>query len=88
MVSDAFFHVPGLRPGGAALALRLAGVAPGLRIGTTFKVMGVARRADYRAWLLARLAADRPRVLVPGHGEILAGDDSADGLETLAHRRL
>lgn len=88
VVSDAFFHVNNPLRGGMGLALRATGTAPGLRIGSTFLWLALRERPAYRRWLEAQLEADAPRVLVPGHGDVLADDALPERLAELVRRRL
>ncbi len=88
VVSDAFFHIPTLPKGALGLFCRVTGTAPGLRIGGTFLALGVGDRQAYREWLLRRLEDDRPLALVPGHGDVLVGDDLAARLAHLSSVRL
>jgi hypothetical protein len=71
VVGDAFFHVPRTPRSAAGLFLRLSGTTPGLRIGATFKWGHVRDRRVYRDWLLERLEANAPTMLVPAHGDVL-----------------
>jgi hypothetical protein len=88
VVSDAFFSLAKNAHGLMGLILRATGTTPGLRIGRTFTGMGIGERALYRDWLLDRIAADRPVALVPGHGEVLRGEDLAERLDQLTRDRL
>jgi hypothetical protein len=88
VVSDAFFSLASNARGLMGLILRWTGTTPGLRIGRTFTSLGIGERTLYRDWLLDRIAADRPTALVPGHGEVLRGDDLADRLDALVRGRL
>ena len=54
----------------------------------TFKLLAVGDRGVYRPWLLERLAADAPRILVPGHGDVLVDAGLAGRLAAVARRRL
>jgi hypothetical protein len=88
VVGDAFFTMERTPRGGMGLVLRLTGTTPGLRIGGTFTMLGVGERARDRDWLKEAIEADRPRALVPGHGEVLRGADLADRLREVTVRRL
>jgi hypothetical protein len=88
VVSDAFFSLSENARGFTGFMLRVTGTAPGLRIGRTFTGLGIGDRIAYRDWLLDRLAADRPRTLVPGHGSVLSGPDLTERLDTLIRDRL
>jgi hypothetical protein len=87
VVGDAFFSLPDLPAWPMGLVLRLLGIAPGLRIGTSFRWL-LSDRATYRTWLSARLEEERPNVLVPCHGDVIADDALADRLGRLAAERL
>ncbi|MFO0722412.1 MAG: hypothetical protein U1E65_01435 [Myxococcota bacterium] len=71
IVSDAFFSLERAPTGIQGMLVRALGVAPGLRIGATFLWLGIADRPSYRAWLLERLDAEKPTILVTSHGQIL-----------------
>ncbi len=88
VVSDAFFHVVERPAGLEGLVLRALGVAPGLRIGWTFKRWGVRDPSAYRSWLLRRIDADQPAGLVVGHGAALFDPALPDRLRKLAAERL
>jgi len=88
VVSDAFFNLAEHPSGGMGLACRVLGVSRGLRIGRTFTALALGDRATYRAWLLEQLERDRPRSLVPSHGDIAAGDDLPERLRALIRQRL
>ncbi len=88
IVSDAFFNVEEKTRGLFGFLLRITGTVPGLRIGRTFTFAAVGDKPGYRDWLLDRIAADRPAVLVPGHGNILTGDDLPERLDALVRARL
>lgn len=88
VVSDAFFTLPKTPTGGYGAFCRLTGTSPGLRIGTTFKVVGIADRPAYKKWLLARIERDAPRILVPSHGEVLEDDALPARLRALVEQRL
>jgi hypothetical protein len=88
VVSDAFFNLAAHPTGGFGLACRLMGITCGLRLGRTFTTLAVADRKAYGSWLLAQLERDQPRVLVPGHGDIVEAPDLAERLADLAAARL
>lgn len=88
VVSDAFFNMAQTPAGLSGLFCRATGTTPGLRVGSTFLWLALSDRRRYRRWLLDQLAADRPRMLVPGHGEVIAGVDLSDTLRILAEKRL
>jgi hypothetical protein len=88
VVSDAFFNLEAHPSGTFGLACRITATTRGLRIGRTFTTLAVADRRAYGAWLLAQLERDRPRVLVPGHGDLVEAPDLAGRLAELASARL
>jgi glyoxylase-like metal-dependent hydrolase (beta-lactamase superfamily II) len=88
VVSDAFFNLPQHVGGLIGLFCRLTGVTAGLRIGGTFLLVGIGDRPAYRTWLKARLEAAPPRILVPGHGEVVEDEGLGQRLLELATRRL
>ncbi|MBX3129069.1 MAG: hypothetical protein KF718_20300 [Polyangiaceae bacterium] len=88
VVSDAFFNVNRALSGTMGLVLRATATAPGLRIGSTFLWLALADRQAYKRWLLARLEADAPRLLIPSHGDVVVDDDLPARLRELARRRL
>lgn len=87
-VCDAFFHVTRPVSGAMGMMLRATQTVPGLRIGSTFLWLATRDRRAYRSWLEERVRADRPRVLIPSHGEVLADEALPDRLAELAARRL
>ncbi len=88
VVSDAFFNLAKNPRGFMGLACRMTGTTPGLRIGKTFKIVGVGERKPYRDWLRDRLQKDQPRLLIPGHGEVWESDDLSERLGDLVTARL
>lgn len=87
IVGDAFFNIARTPRSPMGLLLRLLGISPGLRIGSSFRWL-VRDRAAYRQWALAALAREAPSVLVPCHGEVLAGADLTARLQRLVEARL
>lgn len=85
--TDSFFHVEQKARGFIGFMLSITGTVPGLRIGRTFTGLAVRGKA-YREWLLPELERDPPRILVPGHGAVVEGDDLGERLATLAKSRL
>ncbi len=82
IVCDAFFNIARAPRTPMGLLLRALGIAPGLRIGTSFLWL-LRDRAAYRSWLLAKLAEERPTLLVPSHGDVLADAALPDRLQRL-----
>jgi hypothetical protein len=88
-VTDAFFNMPVSPRGLAGLFLRMTSTVPGLCLGSTFRWVGVRDRDTYRAWLLERIAHDKPRILIPAHGAVVVNDaELPEKLTDLAHTRL
>lgn len=48
-----------------------------------FAAMCLGDRAAYKAWALARIAADRPARLLPAHGGAVAGPGLREGLREI-----
>lgn len=89
LIGDAFFNIDRVsRRLRLRLMTRVLKSGPGLAISNLMKWGGVRNRRAYREWILARLAEDRPTILVPAHGAILRGPDVADRLGELVRRRL
>ena len=70
------------------LVLRALGSAPGFRLSHAFKHHALASRPDYRGWLFDRLADGGPTILVPAHGDRLAGPRLAADIRRLVEKRL
>ena len=87
IVGDAFFNLPRTPRSATGLLLKALAISPGLRIGTSFLWL-LHDRPAYRAWLLAKLAEERPTVLVPCHGDVVVDDTLPDRLHHLVQRRL
>jgi hypothetical protein len=87
LVADAFFNIARTPRTPMGLLLRLLGISPGLRIGTSFRWL-IRDRAVYRDWLLATLRERPPTTLIPCHGDILHAPDLPDRLARLAAARL
>ena len=88
IVCDGFLNLPHLPGNAMGLALRLLRMGPGLSISATFKFLLMKDRRAYRDWLLAKIAADRPTLLIPSHGELIDDDQLPDQLERLVRQRL
>lgn len=88
MVTDGFFHCPDTPSGMFGVGCMLTGTTPGLRLGRTFTLLAVENPRPYRDWLLSQLDRDRPRILIPAHGDILEADDVWERLRRLATARL
>jgi len=87
VVCDAFFNVAHAPRTPMGLLLRALGIAPGLRIGTSFLWL-LRDRAAYCDWLLSKLAEERPTLLVPSHGDVVQDDSLPERLRALVERRL
>ncbi len=74
-VSDAFFNLAAHPRGMAGLVCRATRTSKGMRIGRTFTGLAVQDKQTYGAWLRQQLDADRPTLLLPGHGEVQRGSD-------------
>lgn len=74
VVGDAFFNIPRIpwrsRDG---WMYWLLGVGTGLKIGPTFKVVGIGDAKVYYDWLRGRLAEAPPARLLPSHGDVAEG---------------
>lgn len=77
IVCDAFFNFPVTPTGPVGWIMAATAGSPGLRIGGSFRVLGLRDRPAYAAWLRARLAEDRPSWVLPAHGDAVEGDDVA-----------
>jgi hypothetical protein len=86
IVGDAFFNISRTPRSLMGLLLKMLGICPGLRVGTSFRWL-VRDRAGYRTWLLDKIASERPTTLVPCHGDVLFDDCLADRLDELVRRR-
>jgi hypothetical protein len=87
IVGDGFFNIPRTPKTPMGLLLRLLGICPGLRIGTSFKWF-VRDRAAYRSWLLATIDQQQPVILIPCHGAILVDPALPHRLRDLVEARL
>ena len=89
ILCDAFFNLPRLsRKLHLRLFSQLMRSGPGLSISSLMKWGGVKDRKAYKAWLLEQLERDRPRVLVPNHGDVLSDPELPAKLRALIERRL
>lgn len=86
IVCDGFLNLPRLPGSVMGFALRLMRMGPGLSIGATFKLLMKDRRA-YREWLLAKIAEDRPTMLIPSHGDLIDDEQLPERLERLVRQR-
>jgi glyoxylase-like metal-dependent hydrolase (beta-lactamase superfamily II) len=88
VVGDAFFNMAAHPTGLFGLGARLTGTTAGLRIGSTWSPLHLRDKGAYREWLDARITEDRPRILVPLHGDVLVDPTLPDRLRALARDRL
>lgn len=86
MVGDAFFNIRRTPRSLMGLLLKVLGICPGLLVGTSFRWL-VRDRPGYRAWLLEKIASERPTTLVPCHGDVLFDEHLAERLDELVRRR-
>jgi hypothetical protein len=87
IVGDAFFNIAKTPRSAMGLLLRILGISPGLRIGTSFRWL-LKDRAVYRRWLIEALCSQQPTFLVPSHGDVLVSPRLPRLLERLAETRL
>jgi hypothetical protein len=71
IVCDAFFNETTPVRGLEGAFLRLAKISPGLSVGATFKLLGIADPAVYKEWVLDALGRERPERIVFSHGDPL-----------------
>lgn len=86
-VSDAFFNMADHVSGMMGVVVRLTGTSKGLRIGKTFTKLAVADRTLYGDWMRKQLEADKPSILIPGHGEVLS-ENATEKIDELLRTRL
>jgi hypothetical protein len=87
VVGDAFFNLARTPRSLVGLLLRILGISPGLRIGSSFRWL-LKDRAAYRRWLADALGDQRPTMLIPCHGDILAEPALTERLVRLVEERL
>ncbi len=80
LVCDAFFNVLRRTTGFTGFMLRRLRVVPGLRISTTYQMLGVSDVARCRASSLAIVRSIAPTEVAFCHGEVLRGADCGDRL--------
>ena len=80
LVCDAFFNVVRPTSGAFGLVLRALKVVPGLRISTTYRMLGVSDVAVCRASTISLVRAIAPTEVAFSHGEMLRGPDCGDRL--------
>jgi hypothetical protein len=87
IVGDAFLNLTQLPRAPMRWGMKLLRMGPGLAIGTTFKLF-IKERAAYREWLLAKIAEERPTMLIPCHGQVLDDEQLPVRLERLVRHRI
>lgn len=87
-VTDAFFNEPQNPTGAFGLGCWLSGTTPGFRIGQTWKYMHLAKRAEYKSWLLEMLEESPPKRLVFARGDPIEQPDLGVRLAALVRERL
>lgn len=89
IVCDSFFNYPKFSNKFITrLIQKIMKAAPGLQMSQVVKYGLIKNRKVYKGWLLNQIAADKPTMLVPAHGEILNSNDLPKMLEELIERRL
>jgi hypothetical protein len=71
IVCDAFFNETTPVRGLEGAFLRLAKISPGLCVGATFKLLGIADKARYKAWVVEALEREQPDRIVFSHGDAI-----------------
>jgi hypothetical protein len=87
IVCDGFINFSRLPAAPLGLGLKLLRMGPGIAIGATFKLLMKDRRA-YREWLLAKIAEQRPTMLIPCHGQVVDDDELPTMLERVVKHRI
>jgi hypothetical protein len=87
VVGDGFHNFGSTPRSVMGLLLKLLGICPGLRVGPPFRWL-VRDRPAYRAWLLEKIASERPTTLAPCHGDVLFDERLPQRLEELVRQRL
>ena len=88
IVGDAFFDVNRPTKGFAGFVLRATGTVPGLCCGMTFKLLAVADKRRYLAWLEKALADEEPTTLIVSHGDPVTDPKLAERLLSITQARL
>jgi hypothetical protein len=87
IVCDGFLNLQRAPRGLLGLIVKALRMGPGLSISSSFRWM-IKNRKAYREWLLARIAEDRPTILVPSHGQIVQDPELPQRLERLVRERV
>jgi hypothetical protein len=88
IVCDAFFNPTRPVTGFMGFATRALKIGPGLSIGTTFKLVGIEKAADYREWALRAVDEEKPRRVLFSHGEAIEGEGVPARLSELIRARV
>lgn len=88
IVGDALFNLTMPPRGVRGALLRRAGLDVGLRMTPLFRLAAVRDKALLGSWWMLHVEADRPRLLLPAHGDVYVGDDLTDRLREIARDRL
>ena len=75
LVGDAFFNLSRPTRGGLGFLLRALKVVPGLRISTTYRLLGVSDLPACRASTIDLVTAVAPTEVCFSHGDVLRGPD-------------
>ncbi|WP_250655209.1 hypothetical protein [Alkalimarinus coralli] len=62
--------------------------APGLKISQVIKWLLLDRRSAFKPWVLHQLQQDKPRILIPSHGEVERDSKLTERLEALIMKSL
>jgi hypothetical protein len=85
-VADIILNLPRLPPHSLfATLFKLSGSAPGLRLNRIAPLFTVRDRVALRQWLAAEVRRDKPRWLVPAHGDLVDLGATPTRLEELFH---
>jgi hypothetical protein len=88
LVCDAFFNMRRPKRRRSRLTQRLMRSGPGLAISHLMKWGGLRDRRAAKRWLLERLEADAPTILVPAHGDVVRDPGLPGRLRALIEDRL
>lgn len=72
----------------ARLMQKLLGAAPGLKISQVVKWFIISDRKAFKSWALKQLTEDKPRTLIPSHGEVTDSNALSAELQQLISQRL
>ena len=89
VIGDCFFNFPRKPKKFMPRMLQMATQGgPGLAMSQIMKWGGISDRRAFKSWILEKLDSDRPNRVIPVHGDILSGPQTAGRLRELVHRRL